>query len=242
MDVAFFVSGVLAAAAGVLVFARLEADVPEVHEETPAALPDGVTIAPAPRAPSGSILWRIKAACFATFAYGYFQASVVLFLPLYLVEQKGVPTDQTILVPAFFAAGMLLFTNIAGRIGDARGHLALMRVLAIIGFFMILGFVYLDAFAVMCVAVFIAGAALASISPLSLALQGVVTRPHELSRANALYNVFYAAGMLIGPPISSSIFQSHGGISMLYHLAALWAAFILFTVVFRRDDPRARAV
>ena len=33
---------------------------------------------------------RIKTSCFATFAYGYFQASVVLFLPLYLVESKGI--------------------------------------------------------------------------------------------------------------------------------------------------------
>jgi hypothetical protein len=25
---------------------------------------------------------------------------------------------------------------------------------------------------------------------------------------------------------------------MLYHLAALWAAFVVFAQVFRRDDPR----
>jgi MFS family permease len=232
MQTAFFTSGVLATLSGILVALRLERDVPEVHDEGPAA-------APASSASAGSILWRIKTSCFATFAYGYFQASVVLFLPLYLVEQKGIQLEQTILIPAFFAAGMLLFTNVAGRIGDRRGHLPLMRVLAVVGFFMILGFVFLDAFWAMCAAVFVAGAALASISPLSLALQGVVTRGSELSRANAIYNVFYATGMLLGPPISSAIFDARGGIPMLYHLAALWAAFVVFTVVFRRDDPRA---
>lgn len=232
MPTAFFTSGVLATLSGLLVLARLAPDVPEVHDDGPAA-------STASSGASGSILWRIKTSCFATFAYGYFQASVVLFLPLYLVEQKGIAVEQTILVPAFFAAGMLLFTNVAGRIGDRSGHLPLMRKLAVIGFFMILGFVFLDAFWMMCVAVFVAGAALASISPLSLALQGVVTRPSELSRANAIYNVFYAAGMLLGPPISSAIFDARGGIPMLYHLAALWMAFIVFTVAFRRDDPRA---
>lgn len=231
MPTAFFTSGVLATLAGLLVLARLAPDVPEVHDDGPA----GAAVGDAAR----SILWRIKTSCFATFAYGYFQASVVLFLPLYLVEQKGIEVEQTILVPAFFAAGMLLFTNVFARIGDRKGHLPLMRKLAVIGFFMILGFVFLDAFWMMCVAVFVAGAALASISPLSLALQGVVTRPSELSRANAIYNVFYAAGMLLGPPISSAIFDARGGIPMLYHLAALWMGFILFTVVFRRDDPRA---
>jgi MFS family permease len=89
------------------------------------------------------------------------------------------------------------------------------------------------------VAVFVAGASLASISPLSLALQVVSVRPIEYSRANAVYNVFYAGGMLLGPPISSRIFQARGGIPMLYHLAALWVAFVIFSVVFRKDDPRA---
>jgi len=135
---------------------------------------------------------------------------------------------------------MLLFTNLAGRVGDRIGHLPLMRILSVVGGAMVLGFVFIDSFWVMCLAVFVAGATLASISPLSLALQGVVTKPHEYSRANALYNTFYAAGMLLGPAISSRIFDKAGGVPMLYHLAAVWVAFILFSVAFRRDDPRVR--
>jgi len=45
--------------------------------------------------------------------------------------------------------------------------------------------------------------------------------------------------MLLGPPISSQIFHLHGGGPMLYHLAAIWVAFIVFAQVFRRDDPAA---
>jgi MFS family permease len=143
------------------------------------------------------------------------------------------------LIPAFFAAGMLLFSNIAGRIGDRVGHLATMRVLGSVGTLMILGFVLLDSYPLMCGAVFVAGASLASISPVSLALQGVVSEPSNYGRATAIYNAFYAAGMLIGPPISSRIFAATGGATMLYHLAALWAAFVAFTIAFRRDDPVA---
>lgn len=185
----------------------------------------------------GSVLWRIKTACFATFSYGYFQASVVLFLPLYLMHERGIPEGNTILVTAFFAAGMLLFSNIAGRIGDKVGHLAVMRVLASIGLVMILGFVYLPTFAWMCAAVFVAGATLASLSPLSIALQGLAIEPKDYSRGNSIYNALYAAGMLVGPPISSVIFDAYKGPAMLYHLAALWLVFVIFTIVYANDDP-----
>jgi MFS family permease len=183
----------------------------------------------------GELLWRIKTACFATFAYGYFQASVVLFLPLYLMRSKGITKEETILIPAFFAAGMLLLSNYAGRVGDRRGHLGVMRVLGSVGLSMILAFVFLDTYVWMCAAVFVAGASLASISPVSLALQGVISPEH--GRATALYNAFYAVGILCGPLISSIIFEAYGGAAMLYHLAALWTGFVVFSLIFYKDDP-----
>ncbi len=183
------------------------------------------------------LVWRIKTSCFATFSYGYFQASVVLFLPLFLVESKNIAPETTILIPAFFAAGMLLFSNAAGRLGDRLGHLLVMRGLGALGLTMILGFVFLRTFPPMAVAVFVAGATLASISPVSLAFQGVVTPRQDYSRANSIYNMFYAAGMLVGPPLSSMIFRQFGGEAMLYHLAALWLAFVVFATVFATDDP-----
>jgi MFS family permease len=228
----FVAAAVMAGATAAYVAARLDAD-------GPAASSGAEREALGPRASLASILWRIKTSCFGAYAYGYFQSSVVLFLPLYLMAQKGIAREQTILVPAFFAAGMLLFANIAGRLGDRHGHLALMRLLAIVGGAMIFSFVFLDTFPMMCAAVFVAGATLASISPVSLALQGLVVDESDYSRATALYNAFYASGMLLGPPISSVLFERWGGAAMLYHLAALWAAFIAFSVVFRRDDPAA---
>ena len=89
-------SGALALSAAALVLAQLDADVPETHGHDTAA--DG------PPVSAWTLLWRIKTSCFGTFAYGYFQASVVLFLPLFLIESKGIAREQTILVPAFFAA------------------------------------------------------------------------------------------------------------------------------------------
>lgn len=239
MPIGFLTSGVIAALSGLLVVLRLDRDV--AHDE---GASDGEGAEPvASGAPSSSLalLWRIKTSCFATFAYGYFQASVVLFLPLFLIEHKGITKEQTIIIPAFFAAGMLIFSNVAGRIGDKIGHLRVMRVLGVIGTVMIAGFVFLSSYWLMCAAVFVAGATLAAISPVSLALQGVITERRDYARANSIYNVFYAAGMLLGPPISSRIYEQSGGGPMLYHLAALWVAFVIFSAVFFRDDPAASA-
>jgi MFS family permease len=234
--VGFVAAGIIALLSSLYVARTLDRHLPERDTVVEAQLDaaEGKALAS-----SGAwvILYRIKNSCYATFAYGYFQASVVLFLPLYLVEQKGVLREQTILVPAFFAAGMLLFSNLGGRLGDRHGHLGIMRLLAAVGVVTILCFVFLDSFKVMAIAVFVAGATLATISPLSLALQGVVTNHAEYARANATYNAFYAAGMLLGPPISSLLFVRYGGAVMLYHLAALWSGFVVFSLVFYRDDP-----
>ncbi len=239
MTTAFVVAGGFALSAALLVLLRLDPDV-TAKEAQEAAEASGEATAGGPRTPSLTLLYRIKTSCFATFSYGYFQASAVLFLPIYLVHEKNVSTDRTILVTAFFAAGMLLFSNVAGRLGDRFGHLMMMRAMASVGAVMVLGFIYLDDYVAMCCAVFVAGAALASISPVSLALQGVVTARHELHRANAMYNVFYGAGMLLGPLTSSAIYGASGPYVMLFHLAGLWAAFVVMTMVFYRDDPRAR--
>lgn len=245
MQLAFVASGVFAIGAAVYLAIRLQRDVPgaapapspAAEEEKPATKEEKP--APEEEKPASSLdlLRRIKISCFATFAYGYFQSAVVLFLPLYLIEAKGIPKEQTIAFFALFALGMLLLSNPAGRIADRVGHLRVMRGLAVVGTLMILGFVFLDSYLVMCVAVFIAGATLAAIAPVSLALQGIVIEKRSYSRSNAIYNVFYASGMLLGPPISGHLFERYSGKEMLFHLAGLWAAFVVFTIVFYADDP-----
>ncbi len=237
LTAAFLASGVIAVVSASYVALRLEPDARDLARATPRRTDDRAPEARPAHDVALAILNRIKTSCFATFAYGYFEASVVLFLPLYLMHEKGILREQTIAIPAFFAAGMLLFTNVAGRLGDRLGHLFLMRILASIGGAMVLGFVALGSFASMAVAIFIAGATLASISPVSLALQGVVTPPDDYDRANSAYNAFYAAGILVGPPLSGLIFGRFGGGAMLLHLAAMWGAFVAFAAAFAADDP-----
>jgi len=77
---------------------------------------------------------------------------------------------------------------------------------------------------------------LASISPLRLGAAGLVTRNTTARPASI---TFYAAGMRRSL-VSSQIYHRHGGRPRCStNLAALWAAFIVFAQVFRRDDPAA---
>jgi MFS family permease len=238
----FVVAGILACvAATVVLFRFVSGPLPEKAEkaekaETKAHGDEKDADAPA-QLSAFAIVWKTKTSCLGTFSYGYFQASVVLFLPLYLIEAKHIPESKTILITAFFAAGMLVSSTIVSRLGDRHGHLLVMRLLGGLGGAMVASFVLLTSFEAMCAAVFVAGSTLAAISPVSLALQGVVIPRHALNRANAFYNASYAAGMLLGPPISSLLFTRMGGGTMLIHLAGLWAVFVAFTIVFASDDP-----
>ncbi len=235
-EVAFVLAGVIALVAAAIA-SRLDGGIG--HDDPPKEelTADG---APAVAVKEEPLAWRTKTSLFATFAYGYFQSSAVLFLPLYLMKERHVAEKDTILVTAFFALGMLLFSNYAGKLGDRYGHLAVMRYLAAVGFMVVASFVFLSSFPLMCLTVFMVGATLASISPVSLALQGVITQKHEIAKANAIYNTFYAAGMLIGPPLSGLIFERIGGKTMIFHFSLLWLAFAIFAFVFAKDDPAAR--
>lgn len=237
-DHAFFAAGALAAVAAAVALAGVPSGLHAAHGPKAGAAGDGVPAAPS-TTPARTVASRVKTSCFATFGYGYFQSSCVLFLPLYLVEEKAIAESDTVLVTAFFAGGMLIASTIVARVADAVGHLRTMRVLGLVGGATVASFVPLASFPAMCAAVFLAGATLATISPVSLALQGVVTPEADLARANGFYNAAYALGMLVGPPVSSVLFQAHGGAAMLLHLAALWAAFVVFTLVFAGDDPRS---
>lgn len=236
--ISFAVGSLAAIAAGLFVLLRMPASPPlqgVSSDESATGASDA-----AQQTPAMTIAWKIKTSSFAAFSYGYFQASVVLFLPLYLIEDKHIAREQTIIFPGLFCLGMLLCSNIVGRIADRVGHLKTVRALSSVGLLSIFGFVVLDSYWSMCVAVFVGGATFASMSPVALALTGVVTKPQDYSRANAIYNLFYATGILLGPPISSVIFQRYGGVRMIEHIAVIWIVFVLFTMVFIHDDPASR--
>ena len=73
----FLVAGAISVLTGLFVLLRLDRNA-DAHRQDAEAQAEG---APGELAPLGALINRIKPSCFATFAYGYFQSSVVLFLP-----------------------------------------------------------------------------------------------------------------------------------------------------------------
>jgi len=227
----FLIAATVATGSSLIALFLLDPDPPALH----------ATIADAHGAANvrgwAGLAWRIKTSSAATFCTGFFQASVVIFLPLYLEQVKHVPREDTTLVTAISAAGMLVISNVAGRLGDRHGHLLVMRTLAIVGVLVLLAFVPLTDFRVMLLAVLFGGGALASIPPLSLALQGAIASPSEYARSNSIFNVFFAVGLLSGPFVTGQLSYALGREVILPLFATLWAGLIAFSLVFRKDDP-----
>lgn len=191
------------------------------------------------------LAWRIKTSCAATFATGFFQASGALFIPRFLVDERHVPEEHASVVVGLVGLGMLVCASPAGRLGDRIGHLAVMRILALAGMLGMVAFRFIDVFPVLCVVMVIAGGAITSMPPLSLALQGVIAHPSEYTRTNSIFNVFFASGLVIGPFLTGRVYRAYGGDGMLWVFGGLWAVFVVLSLVFRSDDPafsaRARA-
>jgi MFS family permease len=235
-ETAFFAAGGLAVAGALVVASFLDAARSGESAAGEAIGGDGAE----PGLSTWAVLLKIRTACFATFSYGYFQASVAMFLPLYLIGH-GMTEEETILIPAFFAAGMLSSVVVAGKLADKLGHVPVMRVLGALGTAAILSFVFARHDALVYGLVLIAGASLAALSPVSLGLQGLVLPARDLQKGGGLYNAAYGLGMCIGPPISGTLFKHVNGDAMVLHFAGLWTAFVLATVLWRRDDPRFAA-
>lgn len=234
-ELRFVLAGAIACLAALVCATGLDPD-PALppHEAPPAESPS-----PAASSSILGLAWRIKTSCAATFASGFFQSSGALFIPRFLVDERHVPEEQASLVVGLVGLGMLLFASPAGRLGDRIGHLRVMRMLAVLGLLGMLAFLVLDSFAMMCVVIVIAGGAITAMPPLSLALQGVIAQPDEYTRTNSIFNVFFASGLVVGPFITGRVFHAFGGSAILWLFAGLWIVFVLLSVVFREDDPRA---
>lgn len=238
----FVGAGLFATTAATLAWLFLQRDIQPIpgssHVEEEHT-PEG----PAPaRPPIGSLYWKIKTACIPTFTYGYFQASLVLFLPLFLIEAKSVPKEDTSLLVGCFAGGMAASVVFVGRWGDKFGHLKTVRSLTALGVLLTGALVFLPNYGLIALCVLLAGASLAPIWPLSLALQSLIVDPRDFSRSNALLNGSYGVGTLMGPLVSGYLFKFYGGEVMFLHIAALWAFALAATIGFRRDDPSFRAI
>lgn len=233
----FVVAAVIAAASSLVALLRLDADPPSIS--APALASSAAAPGVGVRGPL-ELTWAIKMSALATFMTGFFQSAAVLFLPTYLEHVKHVSQDDTRLVVAFAAGGMLLLANPAGRLGDRHGHLFVMRALAIAGVATLVSFGAMTSFAVMCLGLLFGGGALLAMAPISLALQGVIARPEEYTRSNSIFNVFFASGLLLGPLVSGHLMTAVDDEALLHLFAAMWTVFIVVSLVFRADDPRAQ--
>ncbi len=100
-----------------------------------------------------------------------------------------------------------------------------------------------DGSALVAVAVLLAGASLAPIWPMSLALQSLIVDPRDYSRSNALLNGSYGLGTLVGPAgVGLPVQAPRRRDDVPAHRPGLWALALVGQLAFRRDDPSFRAI
>jgi len=246
LQLSFVVAAGFAAAGGVLLWARLDPDHKgAAHDDD--AQGDDPDAAPTKTGQGDEIGWwqllvKVRCSGAAAFCYGYLSSALVLFVPLYLARDHGFADGDVVVVPGFYAAGMVLFAPVAGYLGDRFGELLVMRRLALLGIGILVSFPFVSHFWVIMLMIAGAGAVFTPQLPLAIALQGLIVKPDEYPRANALYNALYAIGMLLGPPLTGVVYASGGAGVMMFHLAAFWVAFVAFAWVYRRDDPAVSRV
>ncbi len=242
----FFAAAGLAALNALLVGGFIGAEERTLPPAGSISPPDGTTAALSAdeNAPSRSsdapLFWRIKMTCFGMLAAGYLRASLVVYLPLFLVEHRHVDAGEPPTVLACYATGTLLFAGVAARLSDRYGHLLTMRVLAALGATAMLAFLFASAVPLMYVVGACVGAMLGAITPIGMALQGGIAARAEYGRATAISNGCYAAGTLIGPPLSGIVYRTSPSGSIA-HIALLFVAFAVVASIFAKDDPARRS-
>jgi MFS family permease len=237
VSLAFSVSGVLSLCNALLVWVFVKTDAVAGHVASGGMEPTSrVTAHPSRAMPLTSVAWRVKTSCFAMFASGYLKASLVLFLPLYLLESRSLAPSQPPVILACYAAGWLPFAAVGVRLSNRYGHLLLMRLLGAAGGFALTGFLFAGSFLEMCTFAALAGASLNAVVPIGMALQGNIVGSAGYSRASVISNGFYAAGTLIGPLLTGAVYARSGGGAIL-HIAALWLAFAFLCTLAANDDP-----
>lgn len=212
---------------------------PPPADDVPDTPAGDVEHAARPNATIGQLAWRLKTSCFGMFAAGYLKASLVLFLPLYLVDHRGVSASAPPLVLASYAAGSLVFGNVGARLGDRHGHLLLMRVLGAAGAVALLGFLVVDVFLGLCAVAAVAGGTLGAVTPIGMALQGAIAARREYAQATALSNGLYACGTLVGPPVTGLVYGASGSFA-IGQIALLWVVFAIVCTISANDDPSRR--
>ncbi|HEY1100665.1 MAG TPA: MFS transporter [Myxococcota bacterium] len=148
-----------------------------------------------------STLWaRNRVPWLTTLSYGTFQGAGLIALPLLLLE-VGVDDAGAVAIVAVYAAGMFVGTAAVPRLGTRFGDVGVMVAFCIVGGAAIVGVGTLPVqwLLVRAPLSFVAGATVASLSPLSLAIVGRVNSAAELPRANSIYNALYGLGNLLGP-------------------------------------------
>ncbi len=177
-----------------------------------------------------SVVRAVPAAVFATLAFGMVETASIALLPVYaLARHESAQTGA--LDVSLYATGILLLQIPIGLLSDRfdRRHILLMTCVtcALAAWLMPTLANHRLAFAALLIGW---GGVVSALYPVALALLGTTVAPEHQAPANAVIVMFYATGMMAGPPVMGKAMDLLGPGGLFYGMAgvlALCAALLL---------------
>jgi MFS family permease len=145
-------------------------------------------------------------ACACTFAFGGMQSALLVVLPPLLETDRAWSTGQATGALALFALGATLAAVPSVRLAARFRHGRVLPVQTLIGGALLAVLLIIPAIpAIDALLVLLFGLAVGSLSPVCLDALRLRFGGRTLLRATAIYNGFYAAGLLLGAPAAGWI-------------------------------------
>jgi MFS family permease len=172
---------------------------------------------------------KLKLPLQGAFSYGFSIATLIAIYPVYLLRQNFA-IAQIGYIFSLFVIGGLLATVPLTHLADRLGRLKIVLFCTCIVVISIIGLAVNTNAIALPILVFLAGASMSPIFPLSLALIGEKLPLNELSSGSALFTAIYSAGCTTGPLLSAIVMSILGG-SYLFLLMLLIFVFFLFSLI-----------
>lgn len=173
------------------------------------------------------IFWRAPAAVSAAFFFGAIESSGFSFLPLW-GEQIGLKPSMAALLLTFGGLGNVACQIPLGLLADRMRRPVLMLICAAAG---AIGTLFGPALAGqsswLFFGLFCWGGVVGGIYTVGLAYLSETFAGPDLAAANSAFILNYAAGMLMGPPLTGLLFQFVGANGFIYAISAMAGAYAL---------------
>ncbi len=169
---------------------------------------------------------RLRCSLTAMAMCGFMEGALIALIPIFTLR-AGFSASESAILLFFFMLGHGALTPVIGAIGDRIGLKQVLLLTYGLGAVSLAAVVCMPPTMMLAAALLFAGAAAGALYPLGVGLLGLLLKPGELPRGNALTTFSYGIGSIAGPFVPALIMHIAPPKSLFVVSAALYAAAVL---------------